>query len=72
MKDIVLHGNMYICELKIPYYKTGTPKIHLFKYISVNLQKCEFITFFTFDQADTKFHYFFLTNKDRVLRFVAF
>ena len=62
---------MYIWELKIPYYKTGTLKVHLFKHICVNLQKCEFITFFTFDQADTKFHYF-LTNKDRDPRFVAF
>ena len=57
---------MYIWELKIPYYKTGTQKVHLFNHICVNLQKCEFITFFTFDQADTKFHNF-LTNKDRDL-----
>ena len=59
---------MYIWESKIPYYKTGTPKVHLFSQICVRLQIFEYMTF---DHADNKFHHF-LTNKDRDLWFVAF
>ena len=59
---------MYIWESKIPYYKTETPEVHLFQYICVKLQICEYMTF---DQAYNKFHHF-TTNKDTDLWFVAF
>ena len=58
----------YIWESKIPYYKTGTPKVHLFPNIYVKLQICQYMNF---DQAANRFHNF-LSNKYRDIWFVAF